>query len=930
MKKNTKKTLLGALVLSMALCGVVGVATVAEVKAADAIAFDDFVMDEGASVRTDNPTGIRFTTFVGANAQAALEGCTNVKYGTLVVPVSMLTQGTSSLDKTVDGVVDIPADVWVEEGAEFNGVIVGADFSDYAAANYEVELVAQSYVEYTDADGATYTYYAPNPQTRSIAYVASAALAKEEDFTEDEIEYLTGIVNAVIADENVGFAEEEISLTLRTDKIQQNVAIALDANVYVQYESNSPEVATVDSNGVVTAKGVGTAVITATVGSQTDTITVKVADRTYAYGEISDMTNATDAFYHASKNWGASQLNDLGVKYSDGDTVDYGTTTELTAEDREALVAAGYKGTKTSLTTWRATRDLTTELDGSNGFRTELYLGSANFNDALADLIDSDEDLANAYISVWMKAGAKVSFRYSQVLPFKTGGGAYSGQHMVVGLDSTISVGNGYVEANTWVEHRWPVASLVAKITSGDMKGIGFGLSVTTAEKDGAATTIPYVDIYSIEIVFPDVVEYPWANDVSVDLPALGVEGFAQSIEVYNGTTKLTEGTDYTYANGDLDVNKSGEYTIKQTVTGNGMEDTVVTRSYKLGSNTIVGSASDVKVVSGTVSASTAAGKPLTYTGFKTENTSVAVETSAIAKYTFDVSAVVAAWDRLPDTANFVFWFRIVSKTATIPAAGNRNMSIDFLNAAGSRVTSDCLWISGTFDSAYKNWVSYSLTKATIDSKIASGKSISDLTTLMVQSYCSTTAYTLYTYFVEFYPDSNVGTTFTNALSSTVTAGGWTAGCYGNIHTAVFDAQPTGYVGAKTDLLGIVGDSRSGDAQTHARVNVSAITSNLANMADDEVLSIWVKSGWLAENDGVFNGSVISKGGANMTTTAHLNNWVASADKIGEWFNLRVPKADLTADIEYFEFCLFTNLVNSRNAKVPTTIAVYSVDVIKA
>lgn len=138
--------------------------------------YADFGMKDGASVRLEEPTGLRFRAeFVKADYDnlVALVGAENVKLGMRVV-----RGGTAYLDieakNTVVSEIDNVAHV------VFNGVIV-----NIAAANYQVNYCGTGYVDVTFADGVTERIYAvAGDNTRTVAQVAKAAYEQDNTLTQ--------------------------------------------------------------------------------------------------------------------------------------------------------------------------------------------------------------------------------------------------------------------------------------------------------------------------------------------------------------------------------------------------------------------------------------------------------------------------------------------------------------------------------------------------------------------------------------------------------------------------------------------------------------------------------------------------------------------------------------------------------------------------
>lgn len=212
-----------------------------------------FAMETGAEIRLEEPSGLRFITKVD---QAFIDGLkeanpeAEITFGTEIVPA-----GREDVEP-----LDIPQTVWAEESTEtvkcFKAVLTKIPDTQYLT-----ELTATAYYA---VDGAK--TYVSNPQTRSVAYVASAALAAGQ---EDPV--YTSIVDKAVPAISLG---EDFSLNVGGEK---TLAVTGGEDLVVKFSTDNDAVATVDENGVVRAVGAGTANITATLGSRTDSVAVTVA-----------------------------------------------------------------------------------------------------------------------------------------------------------------------------------------------------------------------------------------------------------------------------------------------------------------------------------------------------------------------------------------------------------------------------------------------------------------------------------------------------------------------------------------------------------------------------------------------------------------------------------------------------------------------------
>ena len=140
--------------------------------------FADFAMVNGAAIRLDSPTGMRFQTYLDQSAYAYLSG--NVTFGTLiakaddisvngVVDYSLLTTDAAITKLNVPGVTSKSNDKFFY----FSGVL-----STIKEHHYDWKFAARGYMVVTYADGSTQLFYANvTDNARSVAEVAEKALA---------------------------------------------------------------------------------------------------------------------------------------------------------------------------------------------------------------------------------------------------------------------------------------------------------------------------------------------------------------------------------------------------------------------------------------------------------------------------------------------------------------------------------------------------------------------------------------------------------------------------------------------------------------------------------------------------------------------------------------------------------------------------------
>lgn len=161
----------------------------------------DFTMLQGASVRLNNPTGLRFAATVDCNDWNYLVnryGAKNVTVGTLIVPATyaaeaggMTFEKLESLSGVTTKYLNVETDSFYKRvGSKYmiTGSIVGIHPN-----NYSKDYVGVSYIKVIDGEKVIYLY-ASEPQTRSISYVAAEALKDSSEYTQEELNLLKGFV----------------------------------------------------------------------------------------------------------------------------------------------------------------------------------------------------------------------------------------------------------------------------------------------------------------------------------------------------------------------------------------------------------------------------------------------------------------------------------------------------------------------------------------------------------------------------------------------------------------------------------------------------------------------------------------------------------------------------------------------------------------
>lgn len=168
-------------------------------------AFVEFSMFNGASVRINEPTGIRFSTQMDIGQYNTLVGANaTISFGTLIamasditvegaIDYSLLTRecGVKKLD--VVSTVQHTNDMYLQ----FNGAVVGIKEN-----NINKQFAARSYMQITYANGETVVLYANvRDNARSVAEVAALALADVSALETNEYKYANNGVYGLF-DEN--------------------------------------------------------------------------------------------------------------------------------------------------------------------------------------------------------------------------------------------------------------------------------------------------------------------------------------------------------------------------------------------------------------------------------------------------------------------------------------------------------------------------------------------------------------------------------------------------------------------------------------------------------------------------------------------------------------------------------------------------------
>ncbi len=319
---------------------------------------DTLAMREGASVRTVDNSGIRFSTYV----KKSWIGEQTVEIGTIVIPQSKLTDsGTdgklddTDFNVTTKGVLKYTHEKakWIDEGDYYK---VNAVLSGIPDAEFATTLAAKSYVKI----GETY-HYAANPQTRSIAQVSYKAQQAGE-----AAQYLTDVLDKTIADIDVMMEGHVDTYKLdgtMTDHVMNYVAVPVG--------------------------GEGQLTVTSTpAGGITLKETPNLADFGLAFSDINDLVNITDEGVVTSKGEitgeeritvsAAGKSVYIDVKVTPAETNELEAKFYTTQNATDSLMKAAYdpfRGDK-NVPDIRQTYDADYVKDGESAWR--LRLGTSN------------------------------------------------------------------------------------------------------------------------------------------------------------------------------------------------------------------------------------------------------------------------------------------------------------------------------------------------------------------------------------------------------------------------------------------------------------------------------------------------------------------------------------------------------------------------
>ena len=244
---------------------------------------ETFEMAEGAYVRVSSNeekdyadvTGIRFTMYFNQAKYTDLvneDGTLNAAYeiGMCIAiadeNTTNVTAETARWTYIAEQLVSLKA---AEAKTDVDVYAFRAVLANIPQTEYNTKLIANGYVK----QGET-TTYATNPQTRTIAQVASKALLS--DTVTDPNGDLTNYVDEVVTADNFKMSE-----TLTTDKyksgtLNEKLGAAFPENLAVKWTNSNPDVVAIneETNELTYGETYGEATLTATLGSTTLTTTI--------------------------------------------------------------------------------------------------------------------------------------------------------------------------------------------------------------------------------------------------------------------------------------------------------------------------------------------------------------------------------------------------------------------------------------------------------------------------------------------------------------------------------------------------------------------------------------------------------------------------------------------------------------------------------
>ena len=337
--KTMKKLVCGALSLASICAFGLGLALTASAEATTTIEATAFEMKYGASVRTADPAGIRFTALVGEDVYTKVTEAENKSFGMFIVPDSYMDDYATYIEtdsayegkfyeyfsekkkKMIDFTYETDQLISQDGGYVMRGAI-----TDVLFENLTRKFVGVAYVKTTTENSVSYEYAKFNRanNARSIAYVSSAAInanegtlalenylkksaynllgvtynAETQKYTYGENEY-DKLDEITEIDPSDAYSMSAEPLALNIGKSASVATKNLDS-VAVTYTSSNESVVTVSESGAVTALKEGTATITAKAGSYTSERVVNAVRDYYQFGADEFVDTKTTEVYVAA------------------------------------------------------------------------------------------------------------------------------------------------------------------------------------------------------------------------------------------------------------------------------------------------------------------------------------------------------------------------------------------------------------------------------------------------------------------------------------------------------------------------------------------------------------------------------------------------------------------------------------------------------
>ena len=319
-----KKAIVAALAVAAASCflgiGAIGVGA-EELPVTESY----FGFETGASVRKEEPAGLRFIVNYGEEINALVtdeEAALNV----YIAPAEYFEKAAGDLDAVAARAVKAEIDkqtIYTKDDALYAANAVLGNVR-YENINREFQAVAA--IEKAGAE----TVYSEVSDARSIAYVASAAQAKGETEAVLDTFVQKGIAAASgVAEDEFVDGSYEIELTLDESLVLEEdgeaaltLGITPAVDLYAEWASDNEEVAVVDENGKVTAVAEGTANITATVYGESVTCKVTVENlKNFGYFDFSEYEVGATEIDGFKAEVGATAQNSYSVVDDAGEKV---------------------------------------------------------------------------------------------------------------------------------------------------------------------------------------------------------------------------------------------------------------------------------------------------------------------------------------------------------------------------------------------------------------------------------------------------------------------------------------------------------------------------------------------------------------------------------------------------------------------------------